>query len=83
MRILDRYICREVLSHSLLGLAVFTFVFFVPQLVRLMDLIVRHSGGAGSITLLFLCSLASGARVYAPDGGSGRRPDWPGAAVGR
>ncbi|MGB8787903.1 MAG: LPS export ABC transporter permease LptF [Candidatus Acidiferrales bacterium] len=57
MRILDRYICREVISHSLLGLAVFTFVFFVPQLARLMEIIVRHSGGAGSITLLFLCSL--------------------------
>jgi LPS export ABC transporter permease LptF/LPS export ABC transporter permease LptG len=57
MRILDRYICREVFSHSLLGLAVFTFVFFVPQLVRLMDVIVRHSGSAGSIALLFLCSL--------------------------
>ena len=47
MRILDRYIFREVLSHTLLGLAVFTFVFFIPQLVRLMDLIVRHAGGAG------------------------------------
>ncbi len=57
MRILDRYICREVFSHSLLGLAVFTFVFFVPQLVRLMDVIVRHSGGPGSIALLFVCSL--------------------------
>src|SRR5580704_12529468 len=57
MRILDKYICREVFSHSLLGLAIFTFVFFVPQLVRLMELIVRHSSGAGSIGLLFLCSL--------------------------
>ncbi len=57
MRILDRYIFREVLSHTLLGLAVFTFVFFIPQLVRLMDLIVRHAGGVGRITLLFLSSL--------------------------
>lgn len=57
MRLLDKYICREVASHSGLGLAVFTFVFFVPQLVRLMDLIVRHSGGAGTVALLFLCSL--------------------------
>jgi LPS export ABC transporter permease LptF/LPS export ABC transporter permease LptG len=57
MRILDRYIFREVLSHTLLGLAVFTFVFFIPQLVRLMDLIVRHAGGAGRITLLFLSSM--------------------------
>ena len=38
MRILDRYIVREVFRHALLGLAVFTFVFFVPQLVRLMEL---------------------------------------------
>ena len=58
MRLLDKYIGREVASHSILGLAVFTFVFFVPQLVRLMDLVVRHSGGVGAVALLFLCSLA-------------------------
>lgn len=54
MRIIDRYICREVFSHALLGLAVFTFVFFVPQLVRLMELLVRHSAAPGSLALLFL-----------------------------
>jgi len=57
MRLLDRYIAREVISHAALGLAVFTFVFFVPQLVRLMELIVRHSGGASTVILLFLCTL--------------------------
>src|SRR5271155_5345238 len=57
VRLLDKYIGREVASHSLLGLAVFTFVFFVPQLVRLMDLVVRHSGGVGTVSLIFLCSL--------------------------
>jgi LPS export ABC transporter permease LptF/LPS export ABC transporter permease LptG len=57
MRLLDKYICREVGSHASLGFAVFTFVLFVPQLVRLMDLIVRHSGGGGTIVLLFLCLL--------------------------
>jgi LPS export ABC transporter permease LptF/LPS export ABC transporter permease LptG len=57
MRLLDKYIGREVASHSLLGLAVFTFVFFVPQLVRLMDLVVRHSGGIRTVVLLFICSL--------------------------
>jgi LPS export ABC transporter permease LptF/LPS export ABC transporter permease LptG len=56
MRIIDRYVVRQVFSHALLGLAVFTFVFFVPQLVRLMELIVRHSG-SGSIALLFLSTL--------------------------
>ena len=57
MRILDRYIAREVLLHALLGLAVFTFVFFVPQLVRLLELIVRHPAGAGDVAWLFACSL--------------------------
>jgi LPS export ABC transporter permease LptF/LPS export ABC transporter permease LptG len=57
MRLLDKYIGREVASHAALGLAVFTFVFFVPQLVRLMDLVVRHSGGVGTVLLIFLCSL--------------------------
>ncbi|MBI3669475.1 MAG: LPS export ABC transporter permease LptF, partial [Acidobacteria bacterium] len=56
MRILDRYICREVFSHAVLGLAVFTFVFFVPQLVRLMELLVRHSASPGNVVLLFLCT---------------------------
>jgi len=55
MRILDRYIVREVFRHALLGLIVFTFVFFVPQLVRLMELFVRHSGNGGQILKLFLC----------------------------
>jgi LPS export ABC transporter permease LptF/LPS export ABC transporter permease LptG len=53
MRLLDRYICREVISHGLLGLAVFTFIFFVPQLVRLMGLVVQHATRFGSIFLLF------------------------------
>ena len=57
MRLLDRYIGREVVSHALLGVVVFTFVFFVPQLVRLMDLVVRHSGGLATVALLFLCTL--------------------------
>ena len=55
MRILDRYIVREVFRHALLGLIVFTFVFFVPQLVRLMELLVRHSGSSDQLVRLFLC----------------------------
>jgi LPS export ABC transporter permease LptF/LPS export ABC transporter permease LptG len=55
MRILDRYIVREVSRHALLGIAVFTFVFFVPKLVQLMELFVRHTGSGGQILELFLC----------------------------
>src|SRR6266849_2468784 len=57
MRILDRYIVREVFRHAFLGLIVFTFVFFVPQLVRLMELLVRHSGSTSRIFLLLLCTM--------------------------
>jgi LPS export ABC transporter permease LptF/LPS export ABC transporter permease LptG len=55
MRILDRYIVREIFRHAFLGLVVFTFVFFVPQLVRLMALFVRHSGSGAQVLKLFLC----------------------------
>lgn len=55
MRILDRYIVREVFRHAFLGLVVFTFVFLVPRLVRLMELYVRHVGSSTEIFKLFLC----------------------------
>ncbi len=54
MRILDRYIVREIFRHAFLGLLVFTFVLFVPQLVQLMELLVRHSGSGTQIAKLFL-----------------------------
>jgi LPS export ABC transporter permease LptF/LPS export ABC transporter permease LptG len=59
MRILDRYVAREVARHALLGLLIFTFVLFVPKLVRLMELFVRHSGSGSQIAQLFLCILPS------------------------
>ncbi len=68
MRLLDRYIAREVVSHGILGLAVFTFVFFVPQLVRLMDLVVRHSGSIWTVVLLFLCTIPPGLGFTLPIG---------------
>jgi LPS export ABC transporter permease LptF len=55
MRILDRYIVREIVRHAFLGLLIFTFVLFVPKLVRLMELFVRHSGSGSQILALFLC----------------------------
>ena len=54
MRLIDRYICRQLFSHAFLGLGIFTFVFFVPQMVRLMDLVVRHPGSWSTIGVLFL-----------------------------
>jgi len=59
MRLLDRYIAREVVRHALLGLLIFTFVLFVPKLVKLMEILVRHSGSGSQIAILFLCIVPS------------------------
>jgi LPS export ABC transporter permease LptF/LPS export ABC transporter permease LptG len=59
MRILDRYIVREVSRHAFLGLVVFTFVLFVPRLVQLMELFVRHAGSGAQVLKLFVCTFPS------------------------
>ncbi|MCL2659629.1 MAG: LPS export ABC transporter permease LptG [Acidobacteriaceae bacterium] len=43
MRILTRYILREVTSHALLGGALFTFVLFMSNLGAIVALVVRQS----------------------------------------
>lgn len=54
MRIFTRYILKEVFSHSLLGLLVFTFVIFIPHVSRLLELVVRHDLPPGDVLTLFL-----------------------------
>jgi LPS export ABC transporter permease LptG/LPS export ABC transporter permease LptF len=43
MRILTRYILREITSHALLGGVLFTFVIFIPHLTHLLELMVRNT----------------------------------------
>ena len=57
MRILTRYILKEILAHALLGLALFTFVLFARDVGRLMELLVRKSASAGTMVWLFLLTL--------------------------
>jgi LPS export ABC transporter permease LptF/LPS export ABC transporter permease LptG len=59
MRLLDRYIAREVIRHAFLGLLIFTFVLFIPQLVKLMQIFVRHSGSLSQVITLFLSVVPS------------------------
>ncbi len=54
MRILTRYILKEIVSHSLLGLLVFTFVIFVRHVGRLLEIVVRQALPAPSILTLFM-----------------------------
>jgi LPS export ABC transporter permease LptF/LPS export ABC transporter permease LptG len=54
MRILTRYILKEIVSHSLLGLLVFTFVLFVRHLGQLLEMVARHTLDVSSLLTLFL-----------------------------
>ncbi len=54
MRILTRYILKEIFSHSLLGLLIFTFVLFIPHIGQMLELVARHTLPPASIFTLFL-----------------------------
>src|ERR1700690_2623605 len=53
MRILTRYILREVTSHALIGIVVFTFVLFTRDLGRILELVVRNSAPFPSVAEIF------------------------------
>jgi LPS export ABC transporter permease LptF/LPS export ABC transporter permease LptG len=57
MRILTRYILREVIAHALIGAAVFTFVLFTQYLGRILELVVRASAPLPSIAEIFFLTL--------------------------
>ncbi|MFT4112299.1 LptF/LptG family permease [Silvibacterium sp.] len=57
MRILTRYILKEVLSHALIGGAIFTFVLFMPRIYYLLELIVRNSSSLGVVGEIFILML--------------------------
>ena len=49
MRILRRYILSEVISHALVGGALFTFVLFMRDLGQILELVVRESASLTSV----------------------------------
>jgi LPS export ABC transporter permease LptF/LPS export ABC transporter permease LptG len=57
MRILTRYILREVTTHALIGAAVFTFVLFTRDLARILELVVRNSAPLPSVAEVFFFSV--------------------------
>ncbi|MEO6911230.1 MAG: LptF/LptG family permease, partial [Edaphobacter sp.] len=54
-----RYILREVTSYALLGGALFTFVLFMRDLGRILELVVRESASLGQVLLVFAYTLPS------------------------
>src|ERR1700746_596846 len=57
MRILTRYILGEVISHALIGTALFTFVLFTRDLGHILDLVVRNSAPLPSVVEIFALTL--------------------------
>src|SRR3984957_13632503 len=57
MRIITRYILREVTSHALLGGVLFTFVLFMRDLGRILELVVRDSASMADVARIFLYTL--------------------------
>src|SRR5579871_4015852 len=68
MRILTRYILWEVFSHGLLGASVFTFVIFMRDVSRILELVVRNSAPIPSVAELFFFTLPTALTVTIPMG---------------
>jgi len=68
VRILTRYILREVLSHALLGGVLFTFVLYLnpKELGPLLELAVRNSTSGNTVFEIFLLMLPNMFRVTIP-----------------
>jgi len=54
MRILTRYILREVVAHAVIGAAIFTFVLFTRDLGHILELVVRASAPLPSVAQIVL-----------------------------
>ena len=68
MRIFTRYILKEVLSHGLIGAAIFTFVIFMRDVTRILELVVRNSAPIPSVAQLFFLTLPAAFTVTIPMG---------------
>jgi LPS export ABC transporter permease LptG/LPS export ABC transporter permease LptF len=57
VRILTRYILGEILSHALIGCALFTFILFIPRLPQILEMVVRNSSTLTNVLQVFLFTL--------------------------
>jgi LPS export ABC transporter permease LptG/LPS export ABC transporter permease LptF len=68
VRIFTRYILKEVVSHGLIGASVFTFVIFMREVTRILELVVRNSAPFPSVAELFFLTLPVALKVTIPMG---------------
>jgi len=66
MRLLTRYILREVLSYALLAAVLFTFVLFMRDLPKILELVVRDSASLTDVLRIFVYTLPNTLTVTLP-----------------
>ncbi|MGA2438357.1 MAG: LptF/LptG family permease [Acidobacteriaceae bacterium] len=66
MRLLTRYILREVVSYALLGAVLFTFVLFMRDLPKILELVVRDSASLTDVLRIFAYTLPNFLTVTLP-----------------
>lgn len=68
MRILTRYILREVVSHAAIGAAIFTFILFTKDLGHILELVVRNSAPLGAVLKVIGLTLPLAFTITIPAG---------------
>jgi len=68
VKILPRYILGEVISHAVIGIALFTFVIFMRDLGKLLELVVRNSAPLPSVAEIFFLTLPMAFTITIPMG---------------
>lgn len=66
MRILTRYILGEIVSYTLMGCALFTFILFMPELPRILKVVVRNTSTVDNVFQVFLYTLPNLFKVTIP-----------------
>jgi LPS export ABC transporter permease LptG/LPS export ABC transporter permease LptF len=66
VRTLTRYILGEILSHGLIGCVIFTFVLFMKELPRILEMVVHNSSTFTSVVEIFLFTLPNFFMVTIP-----------------
>jgi LPS export ABC transporter permease LptF/LPS export ABC transporter permease LptG len=66
MRIITRYILREVTSHAFLGGALFTFIIFMRELGKILEFVVRDSASFNDVIRIIAYTLPPTLNVTIP-----------------
>jgi LPS export ABC transporter permease LptG/LPS export ABC transporter permease LptF len=66
VRILTRYILGEILSHTLIGGVIFTFILLMRELDQILEMVIRNSSAWADVLQVFLFLLPNTFKVTIP-----------------